>query len=167
MEGVISTVSSTSVTILVDYIVGSGSYSSWNIAIAGDVGTGMAGAISFQTMTFNGTDTPFFRKVGVGGRLALSFIYPGSLVSAIPRYIKIIAYCSDIVGKGRITITDDTTGLEWISSTLFTPGSTMAVIVNIGVPSNISTTESLISVILEGDTALNTLDVESLFISYL
>jgi hypothetical protein len=38
MEGVVTSVSSTSVTILVDNAVGSGTYASWNISIAGDMG---------------------------------------------------------------------------------------------------------------------------------
>lgn len=39
MEGVITSVSSTSVTITADYNQGSGTYSSWTISIAGDLGT--------------------------------------------------------------------------------------------------------------------------------
>jgi hypothetical protein len=39
LEGAITSVSSTSATILSDYFVGSGTYTSWNIALTGDRGT--------------------------------------------------------------------------------------------------------------------------------
>ena len=39
MEGQVTAVSSTSVSISVDYKVGSGTYTSWNIGVAGDVGS--------------------------------------------------------------------------------------------------------------------------------
>jgi hypothetical protein len=47
MEGVVTAVSSTSVTITSDNAVGSGTYTSWNITIAGDKGsTGSAGSLN-------------------------------------------------------------------------------------------------------------------------
>jgi len=55
MEGEITTVTSSAVTIDVDYTVGSGSHSSWNLTIAGDVGaTGATGAAGADGA--NGTD---------------------------------------------------------------------------------------------------------------
>ena len=43
MEGVITQFTNSSMTVNVDYTVGSGNYSSWNIVLAGESGLGYSG----------------------------------------------------------------------------------------------------------------------------
>lgn len=51
MSGVVTAVSGTSVTILIDYIVGSGTYTSWNLGLAGDNGVNGSATITVWTAT--------------------------------------------------------------------------------------------------------------------
>ena len=55
MEGVITTVSTTSVTILVDYVKGSGTLAAWTISITGDVGTPGDRITAINTVTASRT----------------------------------------------------------------------------------------------------------------
>lgn len=57
MSGVVTDVSGTSVTILIDYIVGSGTYTSWNIGVAGDVGPVGVTTPNLPALTLAGNPT--------------------------------------------------------------------------------------------------------------
>lgn len=76
MEGIITSISSTSVTITADYAVGSGTYSSWNISIAGDLGsaTSTSGVIVSEVSSGTHANTS---PHAVGISYALNFLQEG------------------------------------------------------------------------------------------
>lgn len=121
--------------------------------------------VLFQEIPLCGVGTRFFEATAVSVSNALTFIYPGSSTHRTPNRIKLVAFGSNVGTQGRVTITDDTNSLNWIGATLFTPGTSSAII-DLGVPSNISTGEALIRVTLEGVTAAQKITVSSILIEY-
>lgn len=84
MEGVVTAVSSTSVTATIDRSVGTGTFASWTIGLAGDVGVGSAGppgnTILYGTVapTTQGVDGDFYI------RTSTNFIYGPKAAGAWP-----------------------------------------------------------------------------------
>lgn len=131
----------------------------------GNDGADGADGAAYHIIPVGGIATRFFEATATSYGNVLTFIYPGSATHAAPTRIKLVAFGQAAGTQGSITITDDTNSLDWIASTVFTPGTTVS-IVDLGVPSNIDTGESLIRVAIEGITALEKITVISLLINY-
>ncbi len=131
----------------------------------GTNGTNGDDGVLFQEIPLCGVGTRFFEATATSVSNALTFIYPGSTSHRTPNRIKLVAFGSNAGTQGRATITDDTNSLDWIATTLFTPGTSSAII-DLGVPANISTGEALIRVTLEGVTAAQKITVISILIEY-
>lgn len=122
--------------------------------------------ILFHSLNIPGNGTRFFEATATSVANALTFIYPGSTTHKTPTRIKLVCFAANVGTQANVTITDVTNSLDWIPVTTITPGSTSPVIVDLGVPSNISTGESLIRITLEGITAAQKFTAISLFINY-
>lgn len=133
--------------------------------IQGIQGPAGSDGMVYETMLLHGTTTRFFETSTSIPLTAAYFIYPGSTNTLTPVRIKILADDTSLTGQGKIRITDSTTGLNWISTTTFTPGLT-ASIIDLGVPSNISTTETKILVEIFIVGVGHTIRVYSMSIQY-
>lgn len=122
--------------------------------------------ILFHSLNIPGNGTRFFEATAISVTNSLSFIYPGYTTHKIPTRIKLVCFAANVGTQARITITDVTNGLDWIPATVFVPGSTLPVIIDVGVPTNISSGESLITITLEGITVAQKFTAISLFINY-
>jgi hypothetical protein len=138
----------------------------------GTNGTDGEDGILYQIISIPGLASPggtVSRFCSVTGAVSVanifSFVYPGSLTHRTPSRIKVVAYGSDGANQARITISDDTNFADWISSVLITPGTGVA-IVDLGVPSNISTTEALIRIQVDGVTPGETITIISFIIDF-
>ena len=123
------------------------------------------GGILYQSLTIPGTDTRFFEATTMSVANALTFLYPGSNFQRTPSNIKIIAKTASAGAQAAISVTDLTNGLDWVSSTVFTPGTTEAII-NLGTPTNIDTDPSIIMVSISTITPGVKLTVYSMMIDF-
>ena len=99
MEGVITAFSSTSLTVNVDYIGGSGTYAVWNIVNAGVVGTtgvtgatgaGTTGATGAAGLGFNGLTSATSLAIGTGSKVFTTNLASTATAFAVGTRVRVV-----------------------------------------------------------------------------
>lgn len=86
MEGVITAVSTTGVTITVDYMVGTGTFAVWNLGLAGDRGVAGSNGTSYPARTINAqTGTTYtITNADLAGNVILTLNNASPIVVTVP-----------------------------------------------------------------------------------
>jgi hypothetical protein len=158
MEGIITSVSSTSVTITSDYSVGSGTYASWNIGVTGDspVNSGLFGdtkeIVCDNTYLANNFETSGLGKNERLGWAIMNGATHGSVTVPNDNGKVVIAYGTDYTTLGATGGNKDAVVVEHSHSIATSPNSNFGYVT---AQASISTGGTPINTALTGESGVN------------